>query len=45
MVRHRACFVFHVANAFDAEDGQVILDVIAYEMFVSGGAAWTRWAV
>ncbi len=31
------CFVFHVANAFDAEDGQVILDVIAYPtMFASG---------
>ena len=33
------CFVFHVANAFDGEDGQVILDVIAYpEMFASGGS-------
>ncbi len=30
------CFVFHVANAFDGEDGQVILDVIAYAtMFAS----------
>ena len=25
------CYVFHTANAFDAEDGRVILDVIAYE--------------
>ena len=33
------CFVFHVANAFDAEDGAVILDVIAYAtMFASGGS-------
>ena len=32
------CFVFHVVNAFDGEDGQVILDVIAYSMmFASGG--------
>ena len=32
------CFVFHVANAFDGEDGQVVLDVVAYPvMFVSGG--------
>ncbi len=32
------CFVFHVANSFDREDGQVVLDVIAYPtMFASGG--------
>ena len=32
------CFVFHVVNAFDGQDGQVILDVIAYStMFASGG--------
>ena len=32
------CFVFHVANAFDGEDGGVIMDVIAYsDMFTSGG--------
>ena len=32
------CFAFHVANAFDAADGTVILDVIAYAtMFASGG--------
>ena len=32
------CFVFHVANAFDEEDGRVTLDVIAYaKMFASGG--------
>ncbi len=31
------CFVFHVANAFDAPDNQVVLDVIAYDtMFASG---------
>ncbi len=30
------CFVFHVANAFDAADGRVALDVIAYAtMFAS----------
>jgi carotenoid cleavage dioxygenase-like enzyme len=35
-----ACFVFHVANAFDCEDGQVVLDVIAYPtMFASGGSS------
>ena len=33
------CFVFHVANAFDRADGQVVLDVIAYPtMFASGTA-------
>ena len=32
------CFVFHVANAFDEQDGRVVLDVVAYPvMFVSGG--------
>lgn len=32
------CYVFHVANAFDEEDGRVILDVIAYEaVFASAG--------
>jgi len=46
------CFAFHVANAFDGEDGQVILDVIAYPvMFVSGGSGldalgrFERWTV
>ena len=46
------CYVFHVANAFDAEDGRVILDVIAYaRVFASpGGALDTlgrleRWSV
>ncbi|MGI4975985.1 MAG: carotenoid oxygenase family protein [Janthinobacterium lividum] len=30
------CFVFHVANAYDAPDGGVVLDVIAYDtMFAS----------
>ncbi len=32
------CYVFHVANAFDGADGQVVLDVIAYTtMFASIG--------
>jgi len=46
------CFVFHVANAFDAEDGRVILDVIAYAtMFASGASGldalgrFERWTV
>ena len=46
------CFVFHVANAFDGEDGQVILDVIAYStMFASGASGldalgrFERWTV
>ena len=37
------CFVFHVANAFDCEeggeDGQVILDVIAYATMFASGAS------
>lgn len=33
------CFVFHVANAFDAQDGQVILDVIAYPTMFTSGAS------
>ena len=33
------CFVFHVGNAFDRDDGRVILDVVAYDtMFASGGS-------
>ncbi len=46
------CFVFHVANAFDGDDGQVILDVIAYTtMFASGASGldalgqFERWTV
>jgi len=32
------CFVFHVANAFDRDDGRVVLDVVAYPtMFASAG--------
>ena len=32
------CFVFHVANAYDRDDGRVVLDVIAYDtMFASSG--------
>ena len=37
------CFVFHVANAFDCEeggeDGQVVLDVIAYPTMFASGAS------
>ncbi len=46
------CFVFHVANAFDTEDGRVTLDVIAYPtMFTSGASGldalgrFERWTV
>ena len=50
------CFVFHVANAYDCqegdEDGRVILDVIAYDtMFASGASGldalgrFERWTV
>ena len=46
------CFVFHVANAFDRPDGQVVLDVIAYpKMFASGTGGldtlgrFERWTV
>ena len=32
------CFVFHVANAFDRDDGSVILDAVVYDtMFASSG--------
>ncbi len=34
-----SCFVFHVANAFDDEDGRVILDVIAYATMFASGAS------
>jgi carotenoid cleavage dioxygenase len=46
------CFVFHVASAFDGEDGRVILDVIPYaSMFASGASGMDalrrleRWTV
>lgn len=46
------CFVFHVANAFDGEDGTVTLDVVAYKtMFASGAPGldalgrFERWTV
>ena len=46
------CFVFHVANAFDRADGEVVLDVIAYAtMFASdaGGldalGRFERWTI
>lgn len=31
------CYVFHVANAFDTEDGKVIVDVVAYETMFDAG--------
>jgi carotenoid cleavage dioxygenase len=31
------CYVFHVANAFDREDGKVVADVCAYETMFDGG--------
>ena len=34
-----ACFVFHVANAYDRDNGGVILDVVAYDtMFADAGS-------
>ena len=46
------CFVFHVANAFDDAEGQVVLDVIVYPtMFASGASGldalgrFERWTV
>ena len=33
------CFVFHVANAFDDEDGRVVLDVIAYATMFDSSAS------
>lgn len=46
------CFVFHVANAHDCEDGTVALDVVAYDtMFASGAGGLDalgrleRWSV
>ncbi len=46
------CFVFHVANAYDDAEGQVILDVIAYAtMFASDASGldalgrFERWTV
>ncbi len=47
------CYVFHVANAYDAEDGGVILDVVAYNhMFAQSmqgpdapRGAFERWTI
>jgi 8'-apo-carotenoid 13,14-cleaving dioxygenase len=47
------CYVFHVANAYDADDGGVVLDVVAYDrMFaettLGPGAprgAFERWTI
>ena len=33
------CFVFHVANAFDGEDGSVTLDIIVYATMFASGAS------
>ena len=33
------CFVFHVGNAFDAEDGRVTLDVVAYPTMFASAAS------
>ena len=32
------CYVFHAANAYDVEDGRVILDVVAYETMFDGSS-------
>ncbi len=47
-----ACFVFHVANAFEDADGRVVLDVIAYDTMFSSEATgldalgrFERWTV
>ena len=46
------CYVFHVANAFDADDGRVTLDVVAYDRMFAEGAQgpdavgrFERWTV
>lgn len=47
------CYVFHVSNAYDAEDGGVILDAVAYDRMFAGKAlgpdpprgALERWTV
>ena len=32
-----SCYVFHVANAYDRDDGAVVVDVCAYETMFDGG--------
>ena len=44
------CYVFHVANAYDADDGSVVLDAAAYDsMFAPGPiaprGAFERWTI
>ena len=48
------CYVFHAANAYDAEDGSVVLDVVAYDtMFApeksragpEGHGRFERWTI
>jgi carotenoid cleavage dioxygenase len=47
------CYVFHVANAYDTGDGDVILDVVAYDKVFAGNmdgadaprSAFERWTI
>jgi carotenoid cleavage dioxygenase len=43
------CYVFHVANAYDSDEGDVILDVVAYDSMFSQGSdprgALERWTI
>jgi 8'-apo-carotenoid 13,14-cleaving dioxygenase len=47
------CYVFHVANAYDAENGDVILDVVAYDRMLAEATlgpeaprgAFERWTI
>ena len=36
--RMEPCFVFHIANAYDAADGAVVMDVVAYDTMFATGA-------
>jgi len=43
------CYVFHVANAYDSDDGDVILDAVAYDSVFSKepdpSGAFERWTI
>jgi carotenoid cleavage dioxygenase-like enzyme len=47
------CYVFHVANAYDTDDGGVILDAVAYDTMFAGSmegpdaprGAFERWTI
>jgi carotenoid cleavage dioxygenase-like enzyme len=47
------CYVFHVANAYDTEDGGVVLDAVAYDTMFAGSmagpdgprGAFERWTI